>query len=202
MSKRYFIPDRQITTELVIKKSRFISYATYTPTVEAARTFIKQVRDEHPNRAHAVYAFAVGHGASVTHGMTDDGEPSGTAGRPTLVVVQGCGLGDITVVTVRYFGGIKLGTGGLVKAYTESAQLVLADLPTIEKVERKSVMVSIPYHLYEQFKLLVAKHNGQTDSETFATDVTAVLIFIVDDLPSFIADLNELTAGQVDWVEI
>src|SRR5512143_3089418 len=144
MSKRYPIPAGEARIELHVKNSRFIGRAGYTPSVEEAKAFIEKVKAEEPGCTHAVYAFAVGHGASVTHGMSDAGEPSGTAGRPALAVVKGSGVGDVTIGIVRYFGGPKLGTGGLVKAYTETAQAVLAQLPLTEKVERRTVQVMVP----------------------------------------------------------
>ncbi len=193
----YPIPAAEATAELEIKKSRFIGYATHTPTVDAARAYIAHIKQQHPTCNHAVYAFAIGYGATVTHGMSDAGEPSGTAGRPALAVVSGSGLGDVTVVIVRYFGGTKLGTGGLVKAYTETAQAVLAALPVTEKVEQVMVMVTVSYSFYESFKLLVSAHNGAIDAEEFGEAVTFRLTFIVDDLPPFEAALTEATAGQV-----
>lgn len=196
MSSRYPIPAGESRIEHRVKNSRFVGRAAFTPTVDAAKAFIGQVKTEEPGYSHAVYAFAVGHGATVTHGMSDAGEPSGTAGRPALAVVKGSGLGDVTVVIVRYFGGTKLGTGGLVKAYTESAQLALADLPVAEKVERRSVQVAIPYSFYEQCRRLVEAHHGQVEAEDFTTDVKLSLTFIDDDLPAFESDLAELTGGQ------
>jgi len=200
MKTGYLIPADEAHVELQIKNSRFISRAVYTPTVEAARAFIERVKKESGGFSHAVYAFAVGHGATVTHGMSDAGEPSGTAGRPALAVVMGSGLGDVTVVIVRYFGGTKLGTGGLVKAYTESAQLVLAELPTEMKVERKQVQVVIPYSFYEQFKRLVNIHNGQIDKEEFAVKITLQLTFTVTNIADFTAALSEATAGQTKLI--
>lgn len=200
MSKRYPIPAGEARIELQVKNSRFIGRAGYTPSVEAAKAFIEQVKAEEPHRTHAVYAFAIGHGATVTHGMSDAGEPSGTAGRPALAVVKGSGLGDVTVVIVRYFGGTKLGTGGLVKAYTETAQQVLAALPMTEKVERQSVQVTIPYALYEPVKRLIETHRGQVDTEEFATEVTLRLTFIADDLPAFQAAVAATSGGQVSVV--
>jgi uncharacterized YigZ family protein len=197
MSTRYPIPAGESTVELRYKNSRFIGRAACTPTVDAAKGFIEQVKTEHPHCSHAVYAFAVGFGATVTHGMSDAGEPSGTAGRPALAVVKGSNLGDVTVVIVRYFGGTKLGTGGLVKAYTETAQAALAALPTTEKVERATVRVVVPYNLYEQTTRLAEAHNGLVDDETFATEVTLLLTFVVDDLPGFRVGLAELTNGQI-----
>lgn len=197
MSKRYPIPQSEARIELQVKNSRFISRAAYTPSVEAAKAFIEQVKTEEPHGSHAVYAFAVGHGATVTHGMSDAGEPSGTAGRPALAVVKGSGLGDVTVVIVRYFGGTKLGTGGLVKAYTEAAQLVLAQLPLTEKVERQAVQLTLPYPYYEPVKRLIEAHHGQIEAETFAAEISLRLLFIADDLPAFQAALAEATGGQV-----
>ncbi len=197
MSKRYSIPNGQSRIELQVKNSRFIGRAGYTPSIETAKAFIERVKAEEPGHTHAVYAFAVGHGASVTHGMSDAGEPSGTAGRPALAVVKGSGLGDVTVVIIRYFGGTKLGTGGLVKAYTEAAQLALAELPITEKVERQSVQVTVPYSFYEQCKRLVETHHGQVEAEEFATEVTLRLTFTIDDLPAFQSALAEATRGQV-----
>ncbi len=197
MSKRYNIPAGESRIELQIKNSRFIGRAAYTPSIEEAKAFIEQVKREEGGFSHAVYAFAVGHGASVTHGMSDAGEPSGTAGRPTLAVVKGSNLGDITVVTVRYFGGTKLGTGGLVKAYTESAQLTIAELTITEKVERVIIEIIIPYPFYEQCKLLIDAHQGQIESETFTTDVALKVTFIAEDLPPFIQEITDLTHDDV-----
>ncbi len=204
MSKRYPIPDGESQIELRIKNSRFIGRADYTPSVEAAKIFIEQIKAENPGHSHAVYAFAVGHGDSVTHGKSDAGEPSGTAGRPALAVVKGRGLGDVTVVIIRYFGGAKLGTGGLVKAYTETAQLALAELPVTEKVERQSVQITLPYSFYEPAKRLIESHHGQIEAEEFAAVVTLRLIFTVDELPVFESALAEATSGQIsvvrDWI--
>lgn len=196
MNTRYPIPDGESRIELRVKNSRFIGRAGYTPSVTEAKAFIEQVKGEEPNNSHAVYAYAIGHGASVTHGMSDAGEPSGTAGRPALAVVKGSGLGDVTVVIVRYFGGTKLGTGGLVKAYTEAAQLALAELPTAEKVERRSVQVKVAYSYYEQIKRLVEAYQGQIDAEEFAADVTLHLTFTIDALPAFESALADATRGQ------
>ncbi len=197
MSKRYPIPAGESRIELQVKNSRFIGRAGYTPGVEEARAFIEKVKAEEPGYSHAVYAFAVGHGATVVHGLSDAGEPSGTAGRPALAVVKGSGLGDVTVVIVRYFGGTKLGSGGLVKAYTETARLALAELPVTEKVERQTVTVTMPYHFYEQSKRLVQSHAGLVAKEEFTAEVVLQLLFTVDDLPAFEAALAEATSGQI-----
>jgi uncharacterized YigZ family protein len=197
MTDRYFIPIGRAQTELVILKSRFISTAAYTPTVEAAKAFISEISQTYSDASHNVYAFAVGYGASVTHGMTDAGEPSGTAGKPTLAVVKGCGLGDVTVVTTRYFGGTKLGTGGLVKAYTESAQLVLAEIPRQEKIEKTTVTFTIPYNFYERVKRLLDKYEAEVENEDFAVEITLTLLLPRINLDPLAADLLEMSAGRI-----
>jgi uncharacterized YigZ family protein len=197
MSSPYPIPAGEAEVELRVKNSRFIGRAGYTPTVEAAKDFIEQAKGDWPNHSHAVYAFAVGHGASVTHGLSDAGEPSGTAGRPALAVLKGSGLGDVTLVILRYFGGTKLGTGGLVKAYTEAAQLTLAELPRAEKVERVTVRLTLPYAYYEPLKRLLEAHRGQIAAEEFLAEVALRLTFAAPDLPTFEAALAEMTGGQV-----
>ncbi len=197
MSDRYPIPAGTHEIEIVIRRSRFISNVAFTPTVDDARAFIAEISRRYPDASHHVYAFAVGYGASVVHGMTDAGEPSGTAGKPTLAVVRGSGLGDVTVVTTRYFGGTKLGTGGLVKAYTEAAQLVLAEVPRTEKVEKREVSVTLPYHFYEPVRRLAGQHEGEIAAEDFAADVRLTLIFPVSAVSGFAAALSELTSGQI-----
>jgi len=108
----------------------------------------------------------------------------------------------VTVAIVRYFGGTKLGTGGLVKAYTETAQAALAALDITEKVERVTVLVAVGYPHYEPLKRLIEVRQGVIEDEEFAADVTLTLNFVVDDLPAFEADLAELTNGQVSVVKL
>lgn len=197
MTTRYPIPAGRCRTEFVERRSRFIATAELTPTVDEARAFIDEIRTEMPDATHHVYAFAVGYGGTVTHGMSDAGEPSGTAGRPALAVVQGCGLGDVCVVITRYYGGTKLGTGGLVRAYTLAAQQVLAEIPRTERVEKRTVDLTVPYSLYEQIGRLIGAHGGDVLSEDFEADVALRVTFAVDQLPAFEAALAEATSGTV-----
>ncbi len=197
MTDRYPVPAGYAEIELVIRRSQFIANAACTPTVAEARAFIAEISRKYPDAGHHVYAFAVGFGSSVVHGMSDAGEPSGTAGKPTLAVVRGSGLGDVTVVTSRYFGGTKLGTGGLVKAYTEAAQLVLAEIPRAEKIEWQPVNLHAPYHYYEAVMRLVKQYQGQVQNEDFGVAVSLGLNFPASMVDLFGAALSELTSGQV-----
>ena len=126
MSESYLIPAERFRTEIVIRKSRFLTTVQHANTVAEARESHRGLWQRNVRMAnHHVYAFRVGYGNSVTEGMSDDGEPTGTAGPPTFAVVRGSNIGDLVLVTTRFFGGTKLGTGGLVRAYTESAQEAL-----------------------------------------------------------------------------
>ena len=202
MTPPYLIPAEPIRSEIVIKKSHLLTTVRLAPTVAQAREVIAELRAEMPTANHHVYAFRVGFGKSVTEGMSDDGEPKGTAGPPTLAVVRGSDVGDIVLVTKRFFGGIKLGTGGLVRAYTESAQEALSHLKTELKVERQLVGIETPYSLYKTVKLLIASHNGVTVEETFEAEVLVIARFVVSDLERFSMVLQERTAGQVSPIPL
>lgn len=195
--KRYPIPARETRTEIKVSNSRFIATAAPAFSVEEARAFIDHIRDEFSDASHNVPAYVIGHGASVVAHCNDDGEPSGTAGRPMLAVLQGSGLGDIVAVVTRYFGGTKLGTGGLVRAYTDATKAVLEILPLAQKVATHTVMMAVPYNLFEQVRLLVAAHDGRILDETFAADVTVTAQFAVARFPAFQAALRQLSHGQL-----
>ncbi|MCC7264716.1 MAG: YigZ family protein [Candidatus Latescibacteria bacterium] len=191
------IPAGEARVELRSKNSRFIGSAGPAPSVEAARAFLARLRAEFPDASHHVYAFAVGVGASVTHGMSDDGEPSGTAGRPVLAVVQGSGLGDVMVVVTRYFGGTKLGTGGLVKAYGSTAKAVLEVLPVVEKVERIGARLVVPYELHARVRLLIGEAEAEVETEEFGAAVALRLRLRRDRAEDLDLAVRELSAGRV-----
>ena len=193
----FMVPAARHRIELVERRSRFVATVERTPTDADARAFIEEMRTEHPHATHHVYAFAVGHGATVTHGMSDDGEPSGTAGRPVLAVVQGSGLGDVSVVVTRYFGGTKLGTGGLVRAYSAAAQGVLAEVPRSVHDVRLALEMEVPYALYESCSRLIAAHEGRIESERFEACVVVRASFRQERLAAFHRGLADVSAGQV-----
>jgi uncharacterized YigZ family protein len=193
----YYVPARETRIEIRVSNSRFIATATPVFHVDEANAFVARIKDEFPDATHNVPAYLVGHGASVTAHCTDDGEPSGTAGRPALAVLQGSGLGDIGVVVTRCFGGTKLGTGGLVRAYGDAVREVLAVLPRAEKVFAHRVAVTIPYALYERVRLAVDACNGQIVGEEFAAQVTLTAHFTEHHLSEFQTMVQELSAGAI-----
>lgn len=182
--------------ELYAKNSRFIGRAGSATNVDEAKAFIAKVRGQYPDASHHCYAFAAGYGATVTHGMSDDGEPSGTAGKPMLAVVQGADIGDVVVVATRYFGGTKLGTGGLVKAYTETAQAALAAVPVEMKVETERLSVDLSYDSYAPCRKRIEEMGALVESEAFATSVVLQVRAEVEIIDSLCSALADMTAGR------
>ncbi len=191
------VPAGQRHIEIVVVNSRFIASIAPANSVEVAREFIGKIRIEYAGANHHVPAFIIGHGASITEHCSDDGEPQGTAGRPALAVLKGSGLGDVVVVITRYFGGTKLGTGGLVRAYTDAVKAVLDGLPLAEKVAVHTVLLVVTYPYFERVRLLVAAHHGQILDEEFAGDITLTLQFTTERFPAFQEGLRELSKGTL-----
>jgi uncharacterized YigZ family protein len=197
---RYPIPAQETRVEIQVLNSRFIATAAPVFSVEEAKAFVARIRREFSDASHNVPAYQVGYGSTVTAHCHDDGEPSGTAGRPALAVLSGSGLGDIAVVVTRYFGGTKLGTGGLVRAYGDAVRAVLEALPRAEKVPTHTVLVAAPYPFFERVRLAVEAHNGQILDEEFAADVCVTAQFPFEYLPPFQAALKELSNGILEAV--
>jgi uncharacterized YigZ family protein len=195
--KRYPIPATETQAEIRVKNSRFIATVAPAFTVDEARTFIARIKATYADATHNVPAYVVGHGSRVIAHCNDDGEPAGTAGRPSLAVLQGSGLGDAALVVTRYFGGTKLGTGGLVRAYGDAARAVLEIVPRAQKVATHAVRMVVPYPLFEQVRLLVSSYDGAILDETFAAAVTVTARFIVERFPPFQAALQELSNGTL-----
>ena len=194
------IPAAETRVELTVVNSRFIATIAPAFSVDEARAFVSRVRAEFADASHNVPAYVIGHGAATIAHCHDDGEPSGTAGRPMLAVLQGSGLGDVALVVTRYFGGTKLGTGGLVRAYGDAARAALAALPRAEKVATVTALVEAPYPLLERLRLLAAAHGGLTLDEEFAAAITLTLRFRAERFDAFAAALRELSHGAVEAV--
>ena len=192
----YLIPRTPLRESLTVVNSRFLTTIRRVDSVAAAREQLAAVRADLADASHHVYAFRVGFGNSVTEGMSDDREPAGTAGPPVLAVLRGTEIGDILVVVSRYFGGTKLGTGGLVRAYSEAARRGLANLETERKIEWKKLGIEISYALYEQLKILIKHNDGEITGTNFAGTVTVYTRFPRSAIPAFGDGLRELSAGR------
>ncbi len=195
--KPYPVPAQEIRRELTVSNSRFISTLTPVFSVDEAKTFIQRTKAEFPDASHNIPLYLIGHGDSEIAHCSDAGEPSGTAGRPALAVLRSSDLGDVAVVVTRYFGGTKLGTGGLVRAYSEAVRLVVDSVPRLEKVLTHTVMLVFPYTYLERVRLLVVAQDGKVLDEDFMADVTLTARIRVEKLPAFQASLSELTNGKV-----
>jgi uncharacterized YigZ family protein len=194
---RYRIPAATHRVEEEIKRSRFITTVGYTPTVEAARDFIAAVSTEFADVSHNCWAYVIGPPGSTSQiGMSDAGEPHGTAGRPMLTVLLHGGVGDICAVVTRYFGGILLGKGGLVKAYSGGVQLALQSLPTIERVPQASLVVVTDYTNITPFKRILPEYEVEVLQEEYAADVSYQVKLPVEKVEPFIQAVTELTSGQ------
>ena len=191
------VPAEEIRRELAFSNSRFIAALAPAASAEEARRFHARIRAEFPDANHHVPAFLIGGGNSVVEHCSDDGEPAGTAGRPALAVLRGSGLGDVVVVVTRYFGGTKLGTGGLVRAYTQSVQAVVQDVPRARRTPVHLALLVLPYPLLEQVRRLVKARQGEVTAEDFAADVSMTLRFPVEAWPAFQSGLLELSAGKL-----
>ena len=184
------------SAELVVRKSRFLSEATPVASPEEARAIWRERKRTYTNGGHIVFAFVCGPQGGLM-GCSDDGEPSGTAGRPVLEVLRGSGITDVLLTVARWFGGIKLGTGGLVRAYTESAQLALADAPTAELVPLTRFTLALPYVHYETLRRRLPEFAAEITGEEFSDVVTLAGVLPGAAFPAFAGMIRDLTGGTV-----
>jgi uncharacterized YigZ family protein len=197
----YPVPAGRTRVETRAGNSRFITTLDRASTVAEARAFVRAIREEMPDATHHVYAMKIGHGASVIEGMSDDGEPAGTSGPPVLAVLRGSPLGDTVLVVTRYYGGTKLGTGGLVAAYSDAARAAIAAAATITKVERRRVKLIIDYGHYQRVRDLLTVHDALSAGEEFADQVVLSADCPVSGIESLRAAVVEATAGRMVWRE-
>ena len=169
---RYPVPAERHRVEESIERSRFICTVQRTITPEDAQAFIREMNAEYPDATHNCWAYVAGPpGSSDRIGMSDDGEPHGTAGRPMLTVLVHSGVGEISAVVTRYYGGTKLGTGGLVKAYGGAVQLALATLRRAERVDYVNVQVTVGYPNIAAMQHLLPGVEADVLSEEYGVDV-------------------------------
>jgi uncharacterized YigZ family protein len=195
---RYQVPASIVQVEQIIKHSRFIGTAGPAATVDEAQAFIAEVRSHHRDATHNAWAFVVGIGDTAARGMSDDGEPGGTAGQPILARINGSGLGDLVVVVTRYFGGVKLGTGGLVRAYGGVAGQAIKTLHVVEKVCMQPIdLEAVHYSHYGPLRGLIDAHGGRVIEEDFGESVDLRVEIPLDRLATFARAVADATAGAV-----
>lgn len=204
----YNIPDMRpgevFRVEQTIKRSRFIASVGHTPGVEEAKAFIEQIKAEFEDARHNCWAYCAGAAGSTNRiGASDDGEPHGTAGRPMLTAVTHSGIGEVTVVVTRYFGGILLGTGGLVKAYQSSVKMALEAVPTRVRTKTKRIKFSVEHRFVNQVLRKIEAVNGRIREKNFDMDADFDVEIPEDLAETFAKELEELTRGAllIEFVE-
>ena len=180
--------------EFTEKKSRFIGYRG-VGTVEEARRFIAETAGKYPGAAHNVYAYILREDNTIR--FSDDGEPSGTAGKPALEILTRAGVKDVCVVVTRYFGGILLGAGGLVRAYAAAAKLALESGGLVRMVPCLRVKAELTYADYARAGSVIGKPLSEVESTDYGAEVTVTLLISPDKLGELTKTLNNMTAGRV-----
>lgn len=183
--------------EIVEKKSRFIGQIAPATTEEEALAFINGVKAEHRMARHNVYAYVL-RGGRIRY--TDDGEPAKTAGMPTLEAIQHAGLEDVAVVVTRYFGGILLGTGGLVRAYTDATKAAIEAAEVVTVSVCVDIILEVPYALYEQIVRIADASGAKLKESDFAENVLLTFRMLDGTQASFLEKLTELTRGQSEII--
>lgn len=198
----YLIPGKELEIETRVSNSRFIAGIKPVFSPDDAEQFLSSVKEKYPDATHHVPAYVIGHGATVIAHANDDGEPSGTAGSPALSVLQGSGLGDTALVITRYFGGTKLGTGGLIKAYGGAARMVIKNVPKAKKVNVHLLKIVVDYPQYELIRHKINDTQGRVKSEEFTDQVKLIFQLPADQIDSFHHQLDSITRGQVNLTTI
>jgi uncharacterized YigZ family protein len=188
------IPAGNAEAQIEIKRSRFIAAARRAASRGEVKEAVARRWEQDPEASHIVWAFRAGERGDI-FGMSDDGEPQGTAGRPVLEVIRGSGISDLLVMVIRYFGGTKLGTGGLVKAYTEAAKAVIAGLPTEERVPRLPFSLRLPYGAYRRGREVLELAGAQIADERFTESVLLSGTLPTEERERVERRITDLTAG-------
>lgn len=183
-------------SEIEVKKSRFISIAIPTRTLDEVKAAVSETRREYPDATHVVHSAVVGDSGTM-FSSSDDKEPKNTAGRPSLEVLKGSGITNITVCTIRYFGGTLLGTGGLVKAYGDSTKEVLKIVRTEELIEMIDFALLLPYELYNRVKRLLDESGATSLNESFETGIRITGQIPLENKELFNSGILDIGQGRI-----
>ncbi|TDS82896.1 YigZ family protein [Comamonas sp. JUb58] len=186
-----------VHSELIIKKSRFIGCVQPVQDRAQALVIVQSLREQHPGANHVCWALMAG-GQSAA---VDDGEPSGTAGRPMLDVLRHQQIEGALATVVRYFGGVKLGAGGLVRAYTDAIAQAMLKAEKIERQAMTRLQCRLPYALEGGMRREVSSANAQLLNVSHGDDVLAEIELVASQAPDFVARMNELGQGRLTWID-
>lgn len=194
----YKIPAKRYRTEETIKRSRFIATIAHASTREDAKAFVSMIKDEFPDATHHCWAYVAGPpGDTARIGMSDDGEPHGTAGKPILTVLLHSEIGEIVAVVTRYFGGTKLGKGGLVRAYSGSVKTALAGLSIKKKRDVVTLTAIFDYSKMMAVRHMIESFDSGIIEETYEADVSFKIELPKNKKDRFIRAVTDLTAGEI-----
>lgn len=198
----YLIPGKPVIVEQKVKRSLFICYIEHCPTRKDADSFIHRIAEKHADANHNCWACIAGSPNDPTgYGMNDDGEPRGCAGKPMFNVLQHSGVGEICAVVSRYFGGIKLGTGGMARAYSSSVQLAMDELETITKIHYSRLSLTLPYSFLKTAEHLVTAENGIITDTEYGADIKLHVDIPQDTEQDFIERLREAGQGGIQVIK-
>lgn len=188
--------DGNSEASFIEKKSEFIGYLRHVDTEAEAIAFINEIRAQHRKATHNCYAYILRDNNISRH--SDDGEPSGTAGAPIYEVLKKEGLTDVACVVTRYFGGILLGAGGLVRAYTQGAKLAVDNAVILDMQQGVRIKLTLAYPLYGKIGKILAEYDARVENEDFSADVAITLVIRAEQADSLIADLTDACSGNIN----
>ncbi len=194
----YCIPTTEHCAEIEIKRSQFIAFANRASNREQAEAFIKEIRTRHPQARHVCWAYIAGPPNTTIRSMSDDGEPSGTAGRPMLAVLEHSEFSEIVVAVVRYFGGVKLGIGGLQRAYSDSVSAVLAELPKAEFIAQSKINISADFSNESLVRRLTENYQAKIEGVEYLSRVNFKISVPENNKQKFITDLINHSSGGIE----
>lgn len=197
MSAPYKTLRQAASDEFIVNKSRFIGYASPVSTEEEALAFLQSIRLKHKDASHHCYAYVIGQNAGIMR-YSDDGEPGGTAGMPIMEVIKAQGLVNCCVVVTRYFGGVLLGAGGLVRAYTQGCVIALKAAQVIVMEPSQRYLCEVAYPLWDRVQHCFKALPVQLISSEFTTAVTFSLLVREKDAEKVLAELTRVTDGRIE----
>ena len=193
----YRVPAAVAEVEDVVRRSRFVTRAGRATSREEAVRFVRETRVRVPGATHYCWAYNAGEpGSTAQVGMSDAGEPHGTAGRPMLHTLLHSGVGEVVVVCARYYGGVKLGKGGLARAYAGGVKRVLEVCPTVEKVEGRAVVVTVAYDAVRRVDRVLEELGATVNERTFGEDVHYRILCPSHRMEDLALAIAEVTGGR------
>lgn len=199
--EQYRMLSKGAQAELVEKKSRFIATIRPVSSEEEAVAFIEEMKKKYYDARHNCSAFVIGSKGELTR-SSDDGEPSGTAGRPMLEVLTGSGIRNIAVVVTRYFGGVLLGTGGLVRAYSGAVKMALEQCETIMRRYGVQMLIKTDYNGVGKIQYLLGSKDVVIQDSVYAADVQMTVLVPIEEYDRLCKELVETTNGRVGLEEV